>query len=81
MIIKVRLQKLEKYLKNYRLYLNKNMKKILILSPGHQVYLVDLFKKYFEVYIGDRNNWVLATYKNIISIKMPSYSSAEYMKH
>lgn len=56
------------------------MKKILILSPGHQVYLVDLFKKYFEVYIGDRNNWVLATYKNIISIKMPSYSSAEYIE-
>ena len=29
--------------------------KLLILCPGRQTYLVSLFEKYFDVYIGDND--------------------------
>ena len=55
------------------------MEKILVLSPGRQRYLIDLFKVYFEVYIGDNNDLILETYKEFTSLKMPLYGSEEYM--
>ena len=46
------------------------MEKILVLSPGRQRYLIDLFKVYFEVYIGDNNDLILETYKEFTSLKV-----------
>jgi len=60
-------------------FLTGDMEKILVLSPGRQRYLIDLFKVYFEVYIGDNNDLILETYKEFTSLKMPLYGSEEYM--
>ena len=58
-------------------FLTGDMEKILVLSPGRQRYLIDLFKVYFEVYIGDNNDLILETYKEFTSLKMPLYGSEE----
>lgn len=51
---------------------------LLILSPGHQVYLVSLFEKYFNVIVADNNSLVISTYPNCKSILMPRYCDSTY---
>lgn len=53
--------------------------KLLILCPGRQTYLVSLFEKYFDVYIGDNAQTTLDTYYNLPSVKMPRYDSESYL--
>lgn len=52
--------------------------KILILSPGRQLYLIDLFRKHFDVFVGDNNVNTLRTYYDLPQIQMPRYSSSDY---
>lgn len=53
--------------------------KILILSPGRQTYLIALFERYFDVYVGDYDETTLNTYYNLPSIRMPKYDSDLYL--
>lgn len=52
--------------------------KILLLSPGRQVYLVERFKKYFEVIIGDNSEYSLNTFSVDAKYLMPKYKDQAY---
>lgn len=52
--------------------------KILLLSPGRQVYLVERFKKYFEVVIGDNSEYSLNTFSINSKYLMPKYKDQTY---
>lgn len=54
------------------------MNRILILSPGRQVYLIKLFKRFFNVFVGDNNPLSLKTYSDLETIKLPRYTTEEY---
>lgn len=54
------------------------MNKVLILSPGRQVHIIEQFEKYCEVSLGDYDLSVLALYHGRNHIQMPRYSSIEY---
>lgn len=54
------------------------MKRIIILSPGRQVYLIEQFKKYFAVAIADNSQYALDTFVGVAKHKMPRYKDEKY---
>lgn len=54
------------------------MRKIIVLSPGRQVYLIEQFKKYFAVAIADNSQYALDTFHGVAKYKMPRYKEETY---
>ena len=52
--------------------------KILILSPGKQVYLINRFSQYFDVILGDHSQLTIDLYPNHTGYLLPEFKSPLY---